>query len=47
MILHLIHTVVLGELWSDKSFFVQIKIYNLQLLEKVCMFAATKNKKIE
>ncbi len=46
MILHLIHTSVLKELWYDKSFFVFNKKLSLHFLHKVCMFAATNNKNL-
>ena len=45
MILHLILTSVLKELWCDKSFFLCLnKKLSLHFLNKVCMFAATNNK---
>lgn len=41
MILHLILTSVLKELWCDKSFFLCLnKKLSLHFLNKVCMFAA-------
>lgn len=43
MILHLILTSVLKELWCDKSFFLCL---SLHFLNKVCMFAATNNKNL-
>ena len=40
MILHLILTSVLKELWCDKSFFLCLnKKLSLHFLNKVCMFA--------
>lgn len=47
MILHLILTSVLKELWCDKSFFLCLnKRLSLHFLNKVCMFAATNNKNL-
>ena len=55
MILHLILTSVLKELWCDKSFFLclnkklSLHFLNkvcLHFLNKVCMFAATNNKNL-
>ena len=47
MILHLINTSVLKELWYDKSFFLCLnKKLSLHFLNKVCMFAATNNKNL-
>ena len=47
MILHLILTSVLKELWCDKSFFLCLnKKLSLHFLNKVCMFAATNNKNL-
>ena len=41
MILHLILTSVLKELWCDKSFFLCLnKKLSLHFLNKVCMFAS-------
>ena len=43
----LYYSIVLKELWCDKSFFLCLnKKLSLHFLNKVCMFAATNNKNL-